>query len=513
MQRKLQNAAWVLIVLLGLYILYRGLIIAKESRVLQRIPGIAGIERALESMALKTHMPGFAFAWQGDEYPDSWGDMVLQEIFPLYSYAEEAAKELPDIESRLEYDLMMELEGKTEEWTSRMEESTDRVQGQSGDLEGASGENPTETQSGSRQGETGSSRQGTQREGQAETQGGSQPGIQGSNQAEGQGNSQGETQEGGRQAAQENGQPEIQGESGTQNGGQQESQDGSGIQSGSQAETQGGNGSLLQILPRDPAREPVTVLDEASLRDYNYLLNNFFAVDPSTTPLESQINYDSLMSRDLSLTTDNSKPQILIYHTHSQEAFIDSVEGDVNDTIVGVGNRLTEILTDTYGYNVIHHTQVYDMIDGELDRNRAYTLAAPDIQQILDENPSIEVVIDLHRDGVDGHKFVKEIDGKPTAQIMFFNGLSRTARNGEIDYLPNPYIEDNLAFSFQLQLKAAQHYPGWTRNIYLQSLRYNLHMRPKSLLIESGTQLNTVEEELNAMEVLADILNQVLRGG
>lgn len=284
-----------------------------------------------------------------------------------------------------------------------------------------------------------------------------------------------------------------------------------GEQGNSQSETQ--DGSLLQILPRDPAREPVTVLDEASLRDYNYLLNNFFAVDPSTTPLESQINYDSLMSRDLSLTTDNSKPQILIYHTHSQEAFIDSVEGDVNDTIVGVGNRLTEILTDTYGYNVIHHTQVYDMIDGELDRNRAYTLAAPDIQQILDENPSIEVVIDLHRDGVDGHKFVKEIDGKPTAQIMFFNGLSRTARNGEIDYLPNPYIEDNLAFSFQLQLKAAQHYPGWTRNIYLQSLRYNLHMRPKSLLIESGTQLNTVEEELNAMEVLADILNQVLRGG
>lgn len=457
MQRKLQNAAWVLIVLLGLYILYRGLIIAKESRVLQRIPGIAGIERALESMALKTHMPGFAFAWQGDEYPDSWVDMVLQEIFPLYSYAEEAAKELPDIESRLEYDLMMELEGKTEEWASRAEEATDKAQGQA--------ESGTETTGGG--------------------------------QSEAQSEYQSETQDGDRKAAPENRQPEIQEESSVPSGGQSETQD----------------GSLLQILPRDPARDPVTVLDEASLRDYNYLLNNFFAVDPSTTPLESQINYDSLMSRDLSLTADNSKPQILIYHTHSQEAFIDSVEGDVNDTIVGVGNRLTEILTDTYGYNVIHHTQVYDMIDGELDRNRAYTLAAPDIQQILDENPSIEVVIDLHRDGVDGHKFVKEIDGKPTAQIMFFNGLSRTARNGEIDYLPNPYIEDNLAFSFQLQLKAAQHYPGWTRNIYLQSLRYNLHMRPKSLLIESGTQLNTVEEELNAMEVLADILNQVLRGG
>ncbi len=490
MQRKLQNAVWVLIVLLGLYILYRGLIIAKESRVLQRIPGIAGIERALESMALKTHMPGFAFAWQGDEYPDSWVDMVLQEIFPLYSYAEEAAKELPDIESRLEYDLMMELEGKTEEWASRAEEATDKAQGQA--------ESGTETTGGGQseaQSEDQSETQGDGR--QEEMNGGSRSGVQESNPMGEQGNSQSETQDGDRKTAPENRQPEIQEESSAQSGGQSETQD----------------GSLLQILPRDPAREPVTVLDEASLRDYNYLLNNFFAVDPSTTPLESQINYDSLMSRDLSLTTDNSKPQILIYHTHSQEAFIDSVEGDVNDTIVGVGNRLTEILTDTYGYNVIHHTQVYDMIDGELDRNRAYTLAAPDIQQILDENPSIEVVIDLHRDGVDGHKFVKEIDGKPTAQIMFFNGLSRTARNGEIDYLPNPYIEDNLAFSFQLQLKAAQHYPGWTRNIYLQSLRYNLHMRPKSLLIESGTQLNTVEEELNAMEVLADILNQVLRGG
>lgn len=478
-----------MIVLLGLYILYRGLIIAKESRVLQRIPGIAGIERALESMALKTHMPGFAFAWQGDEYPDSWVDMVLQEIFPLYSYAEEAAKELPDIESRLEYDLMMELEGKTEEWASRAEEATDKAQGQA--------ESGTETTGGGQSEAQSEDQSETQGDGQEEMNGGSRSGVQGSNPMGEQGNSQSETQDGDRKTAPENRQPEIQEESSAQSGGQSETQD----------------GSVLQILPRDPAREPVTVLDEASLRDYNYLLNNFFAVDPSTTPLESQINYDSLMSRDLSLTTDNSKPQILIYHTHSQEAFIDSVEGDVNDTIVGVGNRLTEILTDTYGYNVIHHTQVYDMIDGELDRNRAYTLAAPDIQQILDENPSIEVVIDLHRDGVDGHKFVKEIDGKPMAQIMFFNGLSRTARNGEIDYLPNPYIEDNLAFSFQLQLKAAQHYPGWTRNIYLQSLRYNLHMRPKSLLIESGTQLNTVEEELNAMEVLADILNQVLRGG
>ena len=93
-----------------------------------------------------------------------------------------------------------------------------------------------------------------------------------------------------------------------------------------------------------------------------------------------------------------------------------------------------------------------------------------------------------------------------------FNGLSRTARNGNVDYLPNPYIEENLAFSFQLQIKAQEYYPGFTRHIYLQSLRYNLHLKPRALLIEAGSQLNTVEEEKNAMEPLADILDRVLAG-
>ena len=79
--------------------------------------------------------------------------------------------------------------------------------------------------------------------------------------------------------------------------------------------------------------------------------------------------------------------------------------------------------------------------------------------------------------------------------------------NEPVTYLPNPYIEENLAFSFQMQLRASRDYPGYTRNIYLQSLRYNLHLRPRSLLIECGTQLNTVEEEYNAMEPLADLLN------
>lgn len=95
---------------------------------------------------------------------------------------------------------------------------------------------------------------------------------------------------------------------------------------------------------------------------------------------------------------------------------------------------------------------------------------------------------------------------------MFFNGLSRTKANGDISYLPNPYIQDNLSFSLQMQLAAESMYPGLARKIYLKGYRYSLHMMPKSLLIEAGAQTNTVEEMKNAMELLADVLAKVLVG-
>lgn len=126
--------------------------------------------------------------------------------------------------------------------------------------------------------------------------------------------------------------------------------------------------------------------------------------------------------------------------------------------------------------------------------------------------PSIEVVIDLHRDGIEGEKLVTDIDGKKTAKIMFFNGLSYTNKNGKIGYLENPYINENLSFSLKLQIEAAKYYPGLMRKIYLKGYRYNLHLKPKALLIEVGAQNNTVEEEMNAMEPLADIIARVLSG-
>lgn len=258
---------------------------------------------------------------------------------------------------------------------------------------------------------------------------------------------------------------------------------------------------------------PEIDLKPETLADYNYLMNHFFILDSGTEITAAQLNAASLLSEDLTIPKETENPQILIYHSHSQEAFVDSREGKTEDTIVGVGDYLADILKEKYQYQVMHVTEEFDMAGGELDRSGAYDYARNWLEPVLEENPSIQVLIDLHRDGVpEDRRLVTEINGKPTAQIMFYNGLSHTVKSGDLSYLPNPYIQDNLAFSFQLEYQAALYYPNLYRGIYLAGLRYNLHLRPRALLLEAGAQTNTVEEVKNAMEPFAEILDRVLQG-
>lgn len=237
-------------------------------------------------------------------------------------------------------------------------------------------------------------------------------------------------------------------------------------------------------------REPLIEFAMEDLQDFQYLLGTFYTVDKATNIDENRLSAVKMLEKDMRLDPQgkSEEPEILIYHTHSQEGYADSIPGDEMMTVVGVGARLTELLTEA-GYEVLHHRGRYDIEN----RDYAYANAEPAIKTILEENPTIEIVIDIHRDGVaaDRH-LVTEVDGKQTAQFMFFNGLSRTTRLGDIEYLPNPYIEDNLAFAFQLQLKGAQYYPNLLRKVYLKGY--------------------TLEEALNAMEPLANILDMVLSG-
>lgn len=245
------------------------------------------------------------------------------------------------------------------------------------------------------------------------------------------------------------------------------------------------------------------VINREKLKDFDYLRQNFYQVDNTTTVGSNLLDVNEMLSKDMTLKENITGPQILIYHTHSQETY----KG--GGSVVDVGDYLTELLTQQYGLQVLHHKGEYDVND----RDHAYSNALPAVQKVLADNPTIEVVIDLHRDGVpETTHLVTELDGRSTAKIMFFNGLSYTTSRGELTYLNNPYRKDNLSFSFQMQLAAAEYYPNLTRKIYLKGYRYNMHVCAKTLLIEVGAQTNTYEEAKNAMIPLADILTKVLKG-
>lgn len=449
----LQKILYLLMAVLGTYILYKGSGLLLGSGTVQKVMDSGRLQRGLEDSAMRTYAPGYTASVEdreGGSPVSGW----MRQVVPVYSYLAEQSQDT-ERES-----------GMTEEQETAQDASRSAAQ----DTDGQAGE-----QSRSLSGE----------EGQAESRSVSAAGETAGEQSVEDGEKIVENLPGGEGAAdylpEETAPREI--------------------------PTEAQSDPLREAMGRDVSG---ALLEQ--IADYNYLLSNYFTVDGGTAADEELLDGVSLLEEDLSIRKNPGVPQILIYHTHSQEEFIDSIPGDRDTTIVGMGEVLAELLRDRYGYQVIHDEGVYDLVDGVLDRSAAYDYARASIQEILEEHPTIEVVIDLHRDGVEGQKFVTDINGQPTSMIMFFNGISRNSQDEPISYLPNPYTTQNLAFSLQLQLKAREQYPGYTRNIYLKAERFNLHLRPRSLLIEAGTQLNTVEEEQNAMAPLADLLDQVLSG-
>lgn len=247
------------------------------------------------------------------------------------------------------------------------------------------------------------------------------------------------------------------------------------------------------------------------LSDLNSLKKSFYAIDKKTGMPDDLFNLDAMSAQNLHINPDGNGPKILIFHTHASEMYADSK--NLNEGVIGAGEYLKSILEDKYGIECMHITDRFDVVNGRLQRDGAYERAEPVITQIIKENPSIQLVIDLHRDGVNENlHLVTNIDGKPYAKIMFFNGICRKWDNGRlvpIQGLENPYLKTNLALSFQMQYAVTNFNPGITRKIYINAYRYSLHMKDKSMLIELGAQTNTYREALNSIEVIADALAKV----
>ena len=259
----------------------------------------------------------------------------------------------------------------------------------------------------------------------------------------------------------------------------------------------------------EEVKKEQTKFHEKKWESPTYLRKYIYQIDNTTMATNSELNGKILLNMNLGLKKTN-KPQILIYHTHGSEMYKGSRRGRKSDTVIGVGDVLTKNLRQK-GIKVFHDRNIYDIKNGKEERSKAYNYAAAAIEKNLQKYPSIQVVIDLHRDGVsEKTKLITTQKGKQMAQIMFFNGMSRTATNGNIKYLKNPNKQANLAFSLQLQAEAAKKYPGFTRKIYMKGYRYNLHYRGRSLLVEVGAQNNTLAQAKASMTILAELLNNVL---
>ena len=224
---------------------------------------------------------------------------------------------------------------------------------------------------------------------------------------------------------------------------------------------------------------------------------------------KSFIDGQKFMNADLTTELKGEAPKVLICHTHAHEGYADKEKYGILD----VGAYLGKILSEEYGVSVIHHTVAYD----KEGINGAYDRLAAGVEKVLEAYPSIEVVIDMHRDGVaENVHLTEEVDGKKVAQLMLVNGVSRQLNSEKelvpIPYLENPYVDTNLALSFRMKMASETLYPGLMRPIYLARWRYSTHLKPLSLLLEVGAQTNTLAEAKAAMEPFAKILYTVLSG-
>lgn len=241
------------------------------------------------------------------------------------------------------------------------------------------------------------------------------------------------------------------------------------------------------------------------------LINNFYVSDTTNSSTDLYEALESDLAFELG---DNSEPQILIYHTHTTESFLTTYTGfyyldytssstDLDRTVAAVGEVLAETLTEL-GFNVIHVTEIHD-----LTYTGSYTRSRDTVEEYLEMYPSIQITIDVHRDAISGtddakYKPTVYVDGRKTAQMTLIAGCDYS---GTLDY-DNWY--ENLIFNLKLQETATEMYGEIMRPLMFCERKYNMDLTNGSLLLEVGTDVNTLAEAKYSAELMANVIAQVL---
>lgn len=232
---------------------------------------------------------------------------------------------------------------------------------------------------------------------------------------------------------------------------------------------------------------------------------------------KTDLDIKAKLEEKLDLSIDKSKPAVLVYHTHTTETYqiLDrdfyavgalTRTGKEELNMIRVGRAVCEEL-ERAGYKTIHVTDIHDN-----PYSGAYSRSRKTVEEYLKEYPSIQITLDLHRDAIhrsDGTRIAPtaEINGKKAAQIMIISGCQEEG-NG-ITNLPD--WEYNLAFALQLQQSLEESFEGITRPLYFCPRSYNMNMTHCSLLVEMGSDANTLEEAVYSGKCLGVALTDILK--
>ncbi len=230
---------------------------------------------------------------------------------------------------------------------------------------------------------------------------------------------------------------------------------------------------------------------------------------------EESISIKSLLNSTPSYgKITKKKPYILIYHTHSTEGYemldlgwfakeYNSRTKDKSKNMIRVGDELTAVLEEA-GYNVIHDRNIYDE-----SYNGAYNRSRVSVEKYLEKYPSIQITLDVHRDAIyyDSKTHCKptaEINGKKAAQVMIISGCEGDGVENFLSW------KKNLVFAAHLQNSVEESYEGLMRPVFFCHRRYNMDVTPCSLLLEFGTDANTLEEAVYSAQLIGNSLVKML---
>lgn len=233
----------------------------------------------------------------------------------------------------------------------------------------------------------------------------------------------------------------------------------------------------------------------------------------NNTPYDPDIG--ALLAAELPFSIeDNRTVQVLIYHTHTCESYLDEDAGyyyddfyprstDESQSVIAVGDRIAESLKEN-GIGVVHDKTLHDYPSYDGSYGRSWDT----IEKYKKKYPGIVVTLDIHRDSMTADNGTKykptfEYNGKKAAQIMIMSGYDDSG-----DF---PFWEDNLIFAMKLQKECEDNYPDMTRPLDFGEFSYNMDFNNGSLLIEVGTDANTVDEAAYSGELLGNALSSVLQ--